>query len=646
MDVFCRYCGGANAPQASFCFACGRSLAAPVLFKQRYAVLEHLGAGGFGNVYKVEDRQMHDRWLAVKKLDLNAIAPRDQQEAIRSFKQEAALLASLPPHPNLPRIYEDFAEQGNYFLVMDFIEGETLEEHLEKLKPALLPVSEVVGIGVQLAAVLDFLHTRRPAIIFRDLKPANIMITPRGQIYLIDFGIARHFKPGQAGDTVRWGTPHYAAPEQLAGEQTSASSDIYSLGVVLHEMLSGVRPQPRRLGPLQLSGPEHARLVHLVERMLKDDPQERPASAGEVEQELRQMLKEWRQPAGTPAGQAAPAAQPIPPTQLVVPSQAAAPTQRAAPPQAVVPTQYAAPPAPPRKARAPGELSYIYHAPQIVHALAWSPDGLYIAAAGEEPSHVSLWQAATGQTVQTYQNHTRSIWALAWSPDSRMLASAGNDRKVCVWEASSASDVQVYREHQNWVQALAWSPTSGLIASGDADNLVHIWNGQSGHQVLVYRGHRSPLQTLAFSPDGTLLASGDEEGWVHIWEVSGGKQLTTYRGHLKGISALAWSPDGAQVVSASWDRSVHIWEAPSGTTLATYAGHQRMVNALAWSPAAKRIASGGQDTTVQIWEAQSGQPHLTYRGHATGVKALAWSPDGATLASVGSDAAVHIWRAS
>lgn len=636
MEIFCHYCGAANSPQAGFCFACGRQLAAPVLFKQRYAVLQHVGAGGFGNVYKVEDRQMHDRWLAVKKLDLHAIAPRDQQEAIRSFKQEAALLASLPPHPNLPRIYEDFAEQGNYFLVMDFIEGETLEEHVENLKPALLPVSEVVGIGIQLAAVLDFLHTRRPAIIFRDLKPANIMITPRKQIYLIDFGIARHFKPGQASDTVRWGTPQYAAPEQLAGEQTSVHSDIYSLGVVLHEMLSGVRPQPRRLAPLQLSGPEHARLVRLVERMLKDNPQERPASAAEVEQELQSILKEWQQPA----------AQSIAPTQLVVPSQSAVPTQYAVSPQSAVPTQYAAPPSAPRKARAPGELYYIYHASQMVHALAWSPDGLYLAAAGEGPNHVSVWQAATGQTVQTYQNHTRSICALAWSPDSRMLASAGNDGSVRVWEASSAKDVHVYREHQNWIQALVWLPVNGLVASGDVDNQVHIWDGLTGQQFLVYRGHRSPLQALAFSPDGTLLASGDEDGSVHIWEVSGGKRLAVYGEHRREISALAWSPDGTQVVSASWDRSVHIWEALSGTTIATYTGHQRLVNALAWSQANKRIASAGQDKTVQIWEPQAGQPHLIYRGHASGVKALAWSPDGAILASVGNDAAVHVWRTS
>lgn len=634
-NIFCDYCGAANAQQAGFCFACGRKLAvslpvaAPVLLRQRYVVLQHLGAGGFGKVYKVEDRQLNNRLLAAKKLDLNAIPPKDQQDAINSFKQEAALLASLPPHPNLPRIYEYFAEQGDYFLVMDFIEGETLEGHLDNLKPALLPVPTVVNIGIQLATVLDFLHTRQPAIIFRDLKPENIMFTPDQRIYLIDFGIARHFKPGQAGDTVRWGTILYAAPEQLAGVQTSARSDIYSLGVVLHEMLSGNRPQPRRLAPLQLSGPGHAGLVHLIERLLKDDPQERPASAAEVKRELQHIFQQLQQPASIPTTPARPGASA----------------------QSSVPTQFAGTASPPASSishkaqpRARGELYYIHRVQSTIHALAWSPDGLHIAAAGERPEHVYLWQALSGTMVQIYQGHTRSIWALAWAPGGQHLASAGNDRAVRVWNIHSPRAVYTYQEHRNWVQALAWSPTGGLIASGDENNQVHLWEGLTGKHFLAYQGHRSPVRALAFSPDGSSLASAEENGSVHIWETARGKLLATYGGHCREVSSLAWSPDSRQIVSASADRSVQIWEALNGTLISTYAGHQRMVNAIAWLPANKLIASAGQDKTVQIWEPQTGQTLFTYRDHMTGVQALAWSPDGVSLASVGSDAAVHVWR--
>ncbi|MGH2510694.1 MAG: protein kinase domain-containing protein, partial [Ktedonobacteraceae bacterium] len=308
-EISCNHCGTANPLTESFCMNCGAQLnvpgptTGPTLLKQRYHVLSQLGAGGFGTVYKVQDRDLNNRLLAAKKLDLNNIAPRDHQSSMASFKQEAIMLADLT-HPNLPRIYEYFVDNGDYYLVMDFIEGETLYEYVEAQNPPALPVLEVVKMGIQLATVLDYLHTRRPAIIFRDLKPENIMITPKKELYLIDFGIARRFKPGQAGDTIKWGTPHYAAPEQLAGQQTSTFSDIYSLGIVLHQMLSGDIPTlPRQLAPLKFPGKAQATLAHLVMRMLEHDPKQRPASTAEILQKLQQILQELQQPTTVPKAQ-------------------------------------------------------------------------------------------------------------------------------------------------------------------------------------------------------------------------------------------------------------------------------------------------------------------------------------------------------
>src|SRR5438128_11181862 len=138
---------------------------------------------------------------------------------------------------------------------MEFIEGETLEEYLNKASRGYLPLIEALDIGMQLCTVLDYLHTRFPPIIFRDLKPANIMRTANGHLYLIDFGIARHFKPGQSRDTMALGSPGYAAPEQYGRAQTTPRADIYSLGVMLQQLLTGNNPtQPLvdlALSPLQ-----------------------------------------------------------------------------------------------------------------------------------------------------------------------------------------------------------------------------------------------------------------------------------------------------------------------------------------------------------------------------------------------------------
>ena len=175
---------------------------------------------------------------------------------------------------------------------MDFIEGETLEEYLQKTRDGCLPLHTVLDIAIQLCTVLDYLHTRQPAIIFRDVKPANIMRTPRGHLYLIDFGTARHLKPGQARDTIALGSPGYAAPEQYGKAQTTQQSDIYSLGVTLHQLLTGNDPSenPFRMAALRATHASlPAELEALVAQMLDLDTRKRPASMAIVKQELEQI---------------------------------------------------------------------------------------------------------------------------------------------------------------------------------------------------------------------------------------------------------------------------------------------------------------------------------------------------------------------
>ena len=144
-----------------------------------------------GAVYLAQDTQLGDRLVAVKEMSQQN--NQQGQNASEGFKREAHLLASLQ-HPNLPSIYDHFEESGRWYLVMSFIQGETLEEYLSRAQDQKLPLEEALHIGQELCNVLNYLHTHRPPIIFRDLKPGNIMRSTDGHIYLIDFGIARHFK--------------------------------------------------------------------------------------------------------------------------------------------------------------------------------------------------------------------------------------------------------------------------------------------------------------------------------------------------------------------------------------------------------------------------------------------------------------------
>ncbi len=308
--TYCPSCGTPTTAQAAFCRNCGTPLTSGSLppnttgrltsgriLKQRYRIIQIIGQGGMGAVYKAEDIAFGNRLVAVKEMRQAGLDPQEIAIAAKQFEQEAILLAGLRS-PNLPSIYDHFSEGGRWYLVMDFIDGETLTEHLRKAPGGVLPIPEVLNIGIQLSKVLSYLHTRPTPIIFRDLKPSNIMLTPDQDIYLIDFGIARLFKPGQSRDTAIYGTAGYSSPEQFGQAQTTPLSDIYSLGVILHQVLTGHNPSstPFRFPPLQLSDePASDSLETLISHMLDMDPQKRPASMAVVRQELEWIAAQPKQ---------------------------------------------------------------------------------------------------------------------------------------------------------------------------------------------------------------------------------------------------------------------------------------------------------------------------------------------------------------
>lgn len=223
----------------------------------RYKVLRLLGEGGMGAVYLCEDLEVSGKVWALKEMSLEA--PRIfEKQAIDLFKREVEILATLN-HPNLPQISHFFIFDEKYFLVMEYIEGKNLTQILAD-RGGKLKEYEVTSWAIQICDVLDYLHNQRPnPIIYRDLKPSNVMLSTHGQIKLIDFGIARFFDPCKVTDTFKMGSVGFSPPEQYRGKGTTdARSDIYSLGATLHFLLTGRDPQdeapfsfppPRRLNP-------------------------------------------------------------------------------------------------------------------------------------------------------------------------------------------------------------------------------------------------------------------------------------------------------------------------------------------------------------------------------------------------------------
>lgn len=320
-SLYCHVCGALNEAHADLCFACNRPLLTSppastlpltpgVLFKDRYRIVGKIGTGGFASVYKALDTHSENRLVAIKEVNLREQSPQAAIEATAAFHCEVNLLSQLT-HPILPRLYAHFSDAELWYLVMEFIEGETLEEYQGKAHKQRLLLSEVLNIGIQLCTVLEYLHTRQPPIVFRDLKPSNIMRTPKGKIYLIDFGIARYFKQGQAKDTIALGSHGYAPPEQYGKAQTTPRADIYSLGAVLHQLLTAEDPSetPFQFRALRVKSRQSCpvsetlstsmvdlglkKLEALITTMLEMDVNKRPTNATVVKQELQRIEKLW-----------------------------------------------------------------------------------------------------------------------------------------------------------------------------------------------------------------------------------------------------------------------------------------------------------------------------------------------------------------
>jgi serine/threonine protein kinase len=652
---YCDTCGAANRSQAAFCFACGQPLShsgskhsRPTtgllvynhLLKQRYRILQQVGKGGFGAVYKAADLQFGNRLVAIKEMSQNSLNAQELAEATTAFNREALLLAGLT-HPNLPRIYEQFTDVGRWYLVMDFIEGETMEEHLDKMSGKKLPIDKVIEIGIQLCMVLEYLHRRQPPIIFRDLKPANIMLTPHGHVYLIDFGIARHFKPGQAKDTTALGSSGYAAPEQYGRTQTTPRADIYGLGATLHQMVSGNDPSdtPFHFASLQLlNHPILSRLEKLIMQMLEMDANKRPGTVAIVRQEMQSIATQYLVSKTHPLySNVPPAYQPPKPSQI---------------PALPKVSKQAKLPQPQRNTR----FICSGHSSRVT-AVAWSPRGTHIASTSYDKT-VRVWDAANGNGVTIYRGHWDRVQALAWSPDGTRVASGGDDGTVQVWEATTGNPVHTYRGHSHPISALAWSPDGKRIASGGNDKTVQVWDAYNGGNVFTYRSHSGEVHTVAWSPDGKRIASAGEDKIIQVWSpvkdknsfftnfLSAARGQFAYKGHSQRVNAIMWSPDGRRIASVSSDRSMQVWDSLTGRKFFIHRNTFGAINTVSWSPNGRYLASGSNDKAIQIWDSGTRQAISTYRGHTGYVTAVTWSPDGKLLASGSVDHTVQVWQTS
>jgi len=246
---------------------------------------------GYPPILYLRDMRLENTPVAVKEMSTSALGQGKLAEAVEAFKKEASMLIKLR-HPALPRITDYFTNgEDRWYIVMDYIEGETLEAIAKKR--GAIPEPEVIDWAKQICGVLDYLHNQSPPVIFRDLKPANIMLTPQNEIKLIDFGIARHFKPGTSSDTTNYASLGFSPPEQYGHKQTDVRSDIYSLGVTMHYLITGLDPgkNPFQFSPPLNYGYGSEVLSSLIMKAVDIKPDNRPQSAKEILELLPHLSK-------------------------------------------------------------------------------------------------------------------------------------------------------------------------------------------------------------------------------------------------------------------------------------------------------------------------------------------------------------------
>ena len=649
------------------------------VFAGRFKLRQKLGEGGMGEVWVADQAAPVQRRVAVKVVRPGL----DSERMLARFDQERQALA-LMDHPNIAKVLDAGEADGRPYFVMELIRGVPVTEYCDA---ARLSPRERLELFIPVCQAVQ--HAHQKGVVHRDLKQSNILVAlydGRPVPKVIDFGIAKATGPRLTDRSIYTevgaliGTLEYMAPEQaeLNNLDIDTRADVYALGAVLYELLTGSVPFSRQ--ELQAAGfLEMLRVIREVEParpstklsksgtrpsvadVRRTDPQKLVSlMRGELDWIILKCLEKDR---GRRYQAASGLARDLEHYLADEPVEAC-------PPTATYRLRKLA-----RKHRTALATAAAFAIILVAGVVVSTWQAVRATSAGREArrlqiaaeqaeleanqqrlaAEVAKQQALEAKTAADKQRDEARLAAYAsgmglaqraWEESNvvharELLAevpseAAGRNLRGFEWYYLSRvchPDELTLVGHAGWVNCVAFSPDGQRVASGSTDQTVKIWDSATGKELLALKGHAHTVSSVAFSPDGKRVASGSDDQTVKIWDSATGKELLALKGHASVVRGVTFSPNGQRLASGSDDQTVKIWDSAAGTELLALKGHAGAVRSVAFSPDGQRLASASLDKTVKIWDTATGKDLFAIKGHADQVNSVAFSPDGQRLAT-------------